>query len=87
MRNETGTPRGDRREVEAAAVIDHAAVKQIRYWMAAHRLGAHRGCTGFRIDESGLAELIASPGSDPSHCQGRTVRSGPRLASAGTWRR
>lgn len=85
MRNQTGTPQGDGPEIEEAT--HHTAVRQTRHWMAAHRLAAHRGCTGFRIDESGLAELIASPGSDPSHCQGRTVGSGPRLASAGTWRR
>jgi hypothetical protein len=77
-------PHRARREAEAAAATDHAAVQQIRHWMAAHRLEAHRGCTGFRIAELGLVELIASPGSDPSHRQGKTVGSGPRAAS---WRR
>ena len=87
MRNETGMPRGGRRAAEAATVIDHAAVQQIRHWMAAHKLQAHRGCTGFRIDDLGLAELIASPHSNRSPRPGRTDGSGPRFASAATWRR
>ena len=87
MRNERGMPHRGRRAAEAATVIDHAAVQQIRHWMAAHRLEAHRGCTGFRIDELGFAELIASPGSDRSPHPGRRDGSGPRFASAATWRR
>jgi hypothetical protein len=80
-------PYRDRPGIEAAASAYHAHMKQMREWMMAHKLQARRGCTGFRIDELGLAQLIASPGSDRSHRHGRTVGSGPRLASTATRRR
>jgi hypothetical protein len=44
---------------------------------------ACRVCTGFRIDELGLADLISSPDSDRSRRQGRPDGSGPWLASDG----
>jgi hypothetical protein len=78
MRDRTATPNGDRRGIEAAAVTDHTSLQQIRHWVMAHRLEVWRVCTGFRIDELGLGEVIASQNSDGS---------GPWLASAGTWRR
>lgn len=87
MMKQTGTPHGDRPEIEAAAVSDHTPIQQIRHWVTAHRLDACRVCTGFRIDELGLADLISSPDSDRSHRQGRTDGSGPWFASAASWRR
>ena len=80
-------PHRDRPGIEAAASANIAHMQQMREWMMAHKLQAHRGCTGFRIDDLGLAELIASPGSDRSRAQGRTDESGPWFASATTWRR
>jgi hypothetical protein len=80
-------PHRDRPGIEAAASANHVHMQQMREWMMAHKLQAHRGCTGFRIDELGFAELIASPGSDRSPRPGRPDGSGPRFASAATWRR
>jgi hypothetical protein len=31
--------------------------RQIGAWMKAHKLEAHRGCTGFQIEELGLSEF------------------------------
>ena len=80
-------PHRDRPGIEAAASANIAHMQQMREWMMAHKLQAHRGCTGFRIAELGLADLIASPGSDRSPHPGRRDGSGPRFASAATWRR
>ena len=85
MRNQTGTPQGDGPEIEEAT--HHTTVRQTRHWMAAHRLAAHRGCTGFRIDELGLAHLLPLPDSDRSPRPGRPDGSDPRFASAATWRK
>ena len=86
-RNETRMPHGDLREAEAAASANHAHTQQMREWMMAHKLQAHRGCTGFRIAELGLTEIISSPDSDRSRRHGRADGSGSWFASAATRRR
>jgi hypothetical protein len=78
-------PHGDRPVVEPAAT-DHASVQQFRYWIRAYGLQAHRGCTGFRIDELGLADLISSPDPDLKPRQGRTDGSGLSFAPRLNWR-
>jgi hypothetical protein len=87
MTNETRMPQGDLREAEVAASANHAHTQQMREWMMAHKLQAHRGCTGFRIAELGLVELIAAAVSDRSPRPGRPDGSGPCFASASAWRR
>ena len=77
----------DHRPVVEPAATDHASVQQYCHWALAHKLHACRVCTGFRVDELGLAHLVASPASDRSHGQSRTDGSAPWLASAATWRR
>jgi hypothetical protein len=45
MTHGIATPYGDRPEIEAAAVTDHGSMQQMREWIMAHKLEAHRGCT------------------------------------------
>jgi hypothetical protein len=87
MRHPTATLDGDGPEIEAAATTDHTLIHQVRHWAMTHGLGACRVCTGFRIDELGLAHVFSLPDLDPSHRQSRTDGSGPWFASTGTWRR
>ena len=82
MMKQTGTPHGDRPEIEAAAVSDHTPIQQMRHCVSAHRLDACRVCTGFRIDELGLADLVSAPDSGRSRTQGRGNGSRPRFANA-----
>ena len=60
MRNPTAKPHDHRPVIEAAAVTDHTAVQQICHWAVAHKLEAHRVCTGFRLGELGLVELFST---------------------------
>lgn len=88
MKNRVATRDGDRRAIEQVADVPHSiAVQHIRQWIMAHRLDACRVCTGFRIDELGLADLISSPYSERRQRQRRMDGSSPRFASAQTSRR
>lgn len=82
MTDSTAMPHGDRREIEQAADVSVTPAQQICYWAMAHRLDACRGCTGFRIEELGLADIIASPHSGRARRLGRGDGSRLRFATA-----
>ena len=54
----TATPHGDRREIEQIADLIVTPVQQVCQGIVVHKLDACRACTGFRIEELGLGELI-----------------------------
>jgi hypothetical protein len=60
MRNPTAKRHDHPPVMEAPAVADHTAVQQICHWAMAHKLQAHRVCSGFRLHELGLAELVSA---------------------------
>ena len=82
MADPTATPRGDPPESEQVADVTITPAQQICYWAMAHRLDACRGCTGFRIEELGLADIIASPHSGRARRLGRGDGSRLRFATA-----
>jgi hypothetical protein len=57
MTDQTATHDGDQLKIEQAADIAAMPARQIGAWMKAHKLEAHRGCTGFQIEELGLSEF------------------------------
>jgi hypothetical protein len=85
MTHPTAMPHGDRREIEQAADVSVTPAQQI-YWAMAHRLDACRGCTGFRIEELGLANLVSASDSGRSRPQGRREARVPH-SQALSWRR
>jgi hypothetical protein len=57
MTDQTAIPDRDRPKIEQA-ITDHNPVHQVCHWIIAHKLVARRACTGFRIEELGLSELL-----------------------------
>jgi hypothetical protein len=83
MTAQTATHDGDPLKIKgAAAIADHAHVQQIREWIMAHKLEAHRGCTGFQIEELGLADLVSSTDSGRWRRQSRGHGSRPICTTA-----
>ena len=85
MTDQTAIPDRDRPKIEQA-ITDHNPVQQVCHWIVAHKLEGYRGCNEFRVEELGLAHLIASPHSDRLRRQGKADRSGPWFVNAGIWR-
>lgn len=74
-------------DIEQAADFAGVPVRVIFRWIRMGKLEAYNlGGSRVRIDEVELADLISCADSDQSSRQGRTDGSGPRFASAETWR-
>jgi hypothetical protein len=82
MTDRTATHDCDRLNIEQAADFTPMPLQQICEWAIAHKLDAHRVCTGFRLDELGLADLVSAPDSGRSRTQCRGDGSRPTFAMA-----
>jgi hypothetical protein len=58
MTDATATSHGDRVQIAQIADLTVTPVQQVCDWIVAHKLDACRACTGFRIEELGLGELV-----------------------------
>ena len=73
--------------LEQAADFAGVPARVICRWIRMGKLEAyHLGGSRVRIDEVELADLISFPDSERRQPQGMTEGSGPRFASAETWR-